>query len=50
MLREELMLKLFENGMLRYTLRPKSEKVTAASKKFIMRRIMIVTPHPISCE
>jgi hypothetical protein len=32
--REELMLRQFENRMLWYTLRQKREKVTAAWKKF----------------
>jgi hypothetical protein len=29
---------------------PKSDEVTGELKKFIMRKLMICTPHPILCR
>jgi hypothetical protein len=45
-LREECRLRVFENRMLRRIFGPKRDEVTGEWMKYIMRSLMICTPHP----
>jgi hypothetical protein len=40
---------MFENGVLRRIFGPESEKVTGGGENYIMRNLMICTPHPVLC-
>jgi hypothetical protein len=46
-LREERRLRVFENMVLRRIMGPKRDKVTGNRENFIIRSIMICTPHPL---
>jgi hypothetical protein len=46
-LREELMLRVDENRVLRRIFGPKRDKVQGGGENYIMRSLMICTPHPI---
>jgi hypothetical protein len=46
-LREKRTLRVFENKVLRRIYGPKREEVTRNGEKYIMRSLMICTPHPI---
>ena len=48
-LREEHKLSVFENRVLRRIFGPKRDGVTGEWKNYIMRSLMICTPHPILC-
>jgi len=49
-LREECRLRLFENMMLRRILGPRMDEVTGEWRNYIMRSLMICTPHQILFE
>jgi len=49
-LREECRLRLFENMMLRRILGPRMDEVTGEGRNYIMRSLMICTPHQILFE
>ena len=46
-LREERRLRVFENTVLRTIFGPKTDDVTGNGENYIMRSLMICTPHPI---
>ena len=46
-LREEHRLRLFENRVLRRVFGPTRDEVTGSGENYIMRNLMIYTPHPI---
>ena len=46
-LREEPRLRLFESRVLRRVFGPKRDEVTGSEENYIMRSLMICTPHPI---
>jgi len=46
MRREERRLRVFENRVLRTIFGPKSDEVTGSGEDYIMRSLMICTPHP----
>jgi len=46
-LREERRLRVFENRVLRGIFGPKRDEVTGDGENYIMRSLMICTPHPI---
>jgi len=46
-LREERKLRVFENRVLRRVFWPKRDEVTGEWRNFLMRNIMICTPHPL---
>ena len=46
-LREERKLRLFEKRVLRRIFGPKRDEVTGNGENYIMRSLMICTPHPI---
>jgi hypothetical protein len=46
---EERRLRVFENRVLRRILGPKRAQVTGDWSNYIMRSLMICTPHPIYC-
>jgi hypothetical protein len=46
-LRLKRKLRMFENRMLRRTFGPKVDEVTGDWKNYIMRSLMVCTPHPI---
>jgi hypothetical protein len=46
-LREELRLRAFENRVLRRIFEYKRDEVMGSGEKYIMRSLMICTPHPI---
>ena len=46
-LREEPKLRMFENRVLRRIFGPKRDEVTGSGENYIMRSLMICTPHPI---
>jgi len=46
-LRKDLKLKVFENSMLRGIFGPKRDEVTGSGDNYIMRSLMICTPHQI---
>ena len=46
-LREERRLRVFENRVLRRIFGPKKDEVTGSGENYIMRSLMICTPHPI---
>jgi hypothetical protein len=48
-LREELRLKVFENRVLGRLFGPKRYDVTGSGENYIMRNLMVCTPHPILC-
>ena len=48
-LREEHRLRVFENRVLRRTFGPKKDGATESGENYIMRSLMICTPHPILC-
>jgi len=47
-LREERVLRMFENRVLRGIFGPKRGDVSGEWRKLLMRSLMISTPHPIS--
>jgi len=47
MRREERRLRVFENRVLRTIFGPKRDEVTGSGEDYIMRSLMICTPHPI---
>ena len=49
-LREERRLRVFENWMLRRIFLPKRDEGTGSGENYIMRNLVICTPHPILCE
>ena len=48
-LREEHRLRVFENRELRGIFGPKRDGVQESGENYIMRSLMICTPHPIFC-
>jgi hypothetical protein len=48
-LREESRLRVFENRVLRIIFGLKRDEVTGEGKNFIMRSLMICTPHLLLC-
>jgi hypothetical protein len=46
-LREERRLRVFENRVLKRISGPKRDEVTGNGENYIMRNLMICTPHPI---
>jgi len=46
-LREERRLRVFESRVLRKILGPKRDEVTGPGENYIIRSLMICTPHPI---
>jgi hypothetical protein len=46
-LREERRLRVFENRVLRRIFGPRREEETREWKNYIMRSLMVCTPHPI---
>jgi len=46
-LREELRLRIFEKRVLRRIFGPKRDEVTRVEENYIMRSLIIRTPHPI---
>jgi len=46
-LREECRLRVFENRVLNNTFGPKRNKIQGNGKYYIMRRLMICSPHQI---
>ena len=48
-LREKRRLGVFENRVLRRIFGPKRDEVTGNGETYIMRSLMIFTPHPVSC-
>ena len=46
-LRDEHRLKVLENRVLRRIFEPKRDEVTGSGENYIMRSLMICTPHPI---
>ena len=46
-LREERRLSVFENRVLRRILGPKRDEVTRNGENYIMRSLIICTPHPV---
>jgi hypothetical protein len=46
-LREERRLRVFEMRVLRRIFGPKTDEVTGGGENFIMRSLMIFTPHPL---
>ena len=46
-MREERRLRVFENRVLRGIFGPKRDGVTGSGEIYIMRSLMICTPHPI---
>jgi hypothetical protein len=46
-LREELRLRMFENRVLRRIFGPKRDEVTRVEEKYIMRSLIICSPHLI---
>ena len=48
-MREEHRLRVFENRVLRRIFGPKRVGVTGEWRNYIMRSLMICTPHPILC-
>jgi hypothetical protein len=48
-LRVERRLRVFENRMLKGIFGPKRDEVTGCGEKYITRRFMICTAHPLSC-
>jgi len=46
-LRLKRKLRMFENRMLRRTFGPKVDEVTGDWKNYIMRSLMVCTPHPV---
>jgi hypothetical protein len=50
-LREERRLRVFENGVLRGIFGPKRDEVTEKGngQNYIVKSLMICTPHPILC-
>jgi hypothetical protein len=46
-MRKERRLKVLENSLLRRIFRPKRDEVTGSGENYIMRSLMICTPHPI---
>jgi hypothetical protein len=48
-LKEELMLRVFENRVLGRIFGPKRDEVTGSGGNYIMRKLMICTAHPILC-
>jgi len=48
-MREERRLRVFENMVLRRTFGPQRAEVTDECRNYIMKRLMISTPHPIVC-
>jgi hypothetical protein len=48
-LRVERRLRVFENRVLRKLFGPNRDEVTGGGENFIMRSIMISTPHPLLC-
>ena len=46
-LREERRLSVFENRVLRRVFGPKRDEITGNGENYIMRSLMICTPHPI---
>ena len=49
-LREECMLRVFKNRVLRGIFGPKRDEVTGNGENYIMRSLMICTPHPVLFE
>jgi hypothetical protein len=49
-LREERRLRLFENRVLRRIFGPKRDEVTGSGENYVMRSLMICTPHTIFFE
>jgi hypothetical protein len=45
-LREERKLRVFENKVLRRIYGPKRDEVTRNGENYVMRSLMICTPHP----
>jgi hypothetical protein len=45
--RDKRRLRVFENRVLRRILGPKRDEVTGGGENYIMRSLMICTPHPI---
>jgi hypothetical protein len=48
--REERRLRVFENRVLRRIFGPKSHEVTGSGENYIMRSLMVCTPHSILFE
>jgi len=46
-LREERRLRVFENRVLRRVFGPKRDKVKENGENYIMRKLIICTPHPL---
>jgi len=46
-MREERRLRVLENGVLRRIVGPKRDEVIKSGENYIMRSLMICTPHPI---
>jgi len=46
-LRDKRRLRVFENRVLRRIFGPKRDKVTGDRENYLMRSLMICTPHPI---
>jgi hypothetical protein len=46
-LREEYRLRVYENRVLRRVFGPKRDEVTTERESYIMRTLMICTPHPV---
>jgi hypothetical protein len=46
-LREERRLRVFENRVLKKIFGPKRDEVTGEWRKYIMRSLVVCTPHPI---
>jgi hypothetical protein len=44
---EQCRLRVFENRALRRIFGPKRDEVTGSGENFIMRSLMICTPHPL---
>jgi len=49
-LRDKNRVKVFENRVLRRIFGPKRDEVIGNGENYIMRSLMICTPHPILCE
>jgi hypothetical protein len=45
--REECRLRVFENWVFKRIFGPKRDKITGSGEKYIMRNLMIYTPHQI---
>jgi hypothetical protein len=46
-MREERRFRMIENRVLRRIFGPKKDEVTRSEENYIIRRLMICTPHPV---